>query len=127
MERLIVLITEEQHVYLNKICSELKISKSAYCRNLIRNNGVYVPEDVDEFKQKFLNKTYNRYISPSLRFDVFKRDRSTCKICGKSVENDPMCRLEIDHIYPISKGGLTNIDNLQTLCAECNLGKSNKI
>ena len=35
--------------------------------------------------------------------------------------------LEVDHIIPISKGGKTEPDNLQTLCWKCNRTKSNKI
>jgi 5-methylcytosine-specific restriction endonuclease McrA len=33
--------------------------------------------------------------------------------------------LHVDHIKPWSHGGETIEDNLQTLCATCNLGKSN--
>jgi 5-methylcytosine-specific restriction endonuclease McrA len=35
-------------------------------------------------------------------------------------------KLEVDHIKPISKGGKTVLNNLQTLCMDCNRGKSNK-
>ncbi|MBA3804703.1 MAG: HNH endonuclease, partial [Acidobacteria bacterium] len=33
--------------------------------------------------------------------------------------------LHVDHIRPWSKDGETLLENLQTLCSECNLGKSN--
>ena len=35
--------------------------------------------------------------------------------------------LEIDHIVPIVKGGLTTEDNLQTSCWKCNRSKGSKL
>lgn len=52
---------------------------------------------------------------------VYKRDGGRCVYCG-SVEN-----LHLDHIIPFSRGGATNVENLQLLCQKCNLEKSNKI
>lgn len=72
------------------------------------------------------NKEYVREpISKSMRYDVLSRDNFRCCICGRSAEDG--VKLHIDHIYPVSKGGKTEISNLRTLCADCNLGKSNKI
>ena len=64
--------------------------------------------------------------SKSLRYDVFKRDGYKCVICGQSPANNPKIELHVDHITPYSLGGETILENLQTLCSDCNLGKSNK-
>lgn len=60
-----------------------------------------------------------------LRFLVNRRDRFRCCACGRSPTNELGVVLHVDHIVPWSKGGETVIDNLQTLCEKCNLGKSN--
>ncbi len=64
---------------------------------------------------------------PSLRirFLVMHRDNFKCRCCGRSPTTNPSIVLHIDHITSWSKGGETTIDNLQTLCQDCNLGKSN--
>ncbi len=64
-------------------------------------------------------------INLRLRFKVMKRDYFKCCACGASPSKDPSVVLHVDHIIPYSKGGETIIDNLQTLCSKCNLGKSN--
>ena len=66
----------------------------------------------------------SRTPSTRLRFEVLIRDKSTCRMCGASPTKDPTVTLHIDHIIPWSKGGKTTLSNLQTLCATCNLGKS---
>ena len=66
----------------------------------------------------------SRTISDKLRYQVLKRDNFKCCACGASPAKDPSVELHIDHIVPYSKGGETAIDNLQTLCSKCNLGKS---
>ena len=65
-----------------------------------------------------------RDINLRLRFKVLQRDNFKCCICGASPAKDPTVELQIDHIIPWAKGGETTIDNLQTLCTKCNLGKS---
>ena len=69
--------------------------------------------------------TTNRDINLRTRFLVMKRDNFKCCICGRSPATTPGLVLHIDYIVPWSKGGETVIDNLQTLCSDCNLGKSN--
>ena len=66
-----------------------------------------------------------RYPSLTLRFQVMKRDNFKCVRCGRSPASDTNLELHIDHDKPWSKGGITELKNLQTLCRECNRGKSN--
>jgi hypothetical protein len=60
-----------------------------------------------------------------LRWKVLQRDRFTCRGCGRSPALIPGVELHVDHIEPWSSGGETILENLQTLCSLCNLGKSN--
>jgi hypothetical protein len=61
-----------------------------------------------------------------LRMAVLKRDKFKCVLCGRTPARNPELQLELDHIIPWSKNGATVIDNLQTLCNECNNGKSDE-
>jgi hypothetical protein len=60
-----------------------------------------------------------------LRFTVMRRDRFSCRHCGASPAKDPSVELHVDHVVPWAEGGSTALENLQTLCTRCNLGKSN--
>ena len=65
----------------------------------------------------------SRNINARLRFQVLKRDHFKCCSCGASPAKDPSVELHVDHIRPWAKGGETVVENLQTLCSQCNLGK----
>lgn len=65
-------------------------------------------------------------LTQTLRTKVFERDGFTCCYCGASLANGRTVELHCDHIYPISKGGTTRMNNLQTLCKSCNLNKGDK-
>ena len=49
---------------------------------------------------------------------------AVCAICGKPITNMKDCT--IDHIIPISKGGLTTIENCQLAHRKCNLIRGNQ-
>jgi len=63
-------------------------------------------------------------VMPAIRWQVFQRDLWKCVACGRSASDEVI--LHVDHIMPRSKGGSDTIDNYQTLCNVCNIGKSNK-
>jgi len=55
---------------------------------------------------------------------IFERDSFRCVCCGASNLDK---QLEVDHFIPFSRGGTDDIDNLITLCIDCNRSKSNDI
>lgn len=62
-----------------------------------------------------------------LRDAIKTRDNHTRRTCLVSLAAEPPLLLEVDHIIPVSRGGLSTYDNLQTLCWRCNRTKSNKV
>lgn len=62
-------------------------------------------------------KLADGYISGTLRYEVLKRAKFHCELCGISAD---MKALEVDHIVPRNKSGTDDIDNLQALCYSCN-------
>jgi len=82
-----------------------------------------IPELKEEWElEEEKNNIYKKsHISSNLRWQVWERDNFICQKCGSRKY------LTIDHIFPESKGGKAELNNLQTLCEKCNKGKGNKI
>ena len=77
--------------------------------------------------QKIIDK-YPAY-GIGLRDTIFERSKDkdgfyVCANCGFKSKTHEF--LQIDHIKPLSKGGLTTADNLQVLCRRCNAQKGDK-
>lgn len=91
---------------------------------LVRISGEYEKRQ----ERKHWAKTKQREkdkLTPTIRYEIMRRDSFRCVICGRGAEDN--VKLHIDHILPLAKGGKTEIDNLRTLCAECNHGKGARI
>ena len=98
------------------IFNSIEISK--YLEYFKDKSGFYYKND--EIWQSIC-KVERGKVTNKLRFFVYIRDRNRCVKCGSKYD------LEVDHIFPISKGGKSTPDNLQTLCHNCNTLKSNDI
>lgn len=81
----------------------------------------------DHIKWRDSVKGQRALMTPKLRQSIKERDHFTCCNCGNSTDREPNLLLEIDHIMPLSKGGKTEVDNLQTLCWKCNRSKGAKV
>jgi len=62
-------------------------------------------------------------MTAKLRGQIKERDNYACLQCGVSLSVEPHLLLEVDHILPVSRGGLSVHENLQTLCWKCNRSK----
>ena len=101
--------------------------------------AVFNIEQIREIIMRLKDKTYSGFyndqevwnaicrvergkVSNKMRFSIYERDGYRCCKCHRKT-ND----LEIDHIIPISKGGKSTYDNLQTLCHRCNVEKGSDL
>lgn len=98
-----------------------------------------------ECSKKLSNKKHDRRIPKNQRIDninirrLYKRDGGKCYICGGKCDfNDwrtsgkgnkyPGDKYPtIEHIFPVSRGGLDAWDNVKLACWKCNLNKSDGI
>ena len=63
--------------------------------------------------------------------DVFERDGWTCGLCNVGVDRslkwpDPMS-VSLDHVIPVSKGGMHSLANVQCAHLSCNVSKGNRV
>ncbi len=73
-----------------------------------------VKKEIRKYSKKKPDNIKSRNIPATVKRKVFARDNNKCVICG-SKRN-----LELDHITPISAGGLTIESNLRITCRSCN-------
>lgn len=102
--------------------------KKWYIATLESPEGDIVEEGKKEEDPSFLEipelDSYS-FVRAGKWWAVLARDKWKCLSCGRKAREDGVL-LEVDHIIPRSKGGSNDMDNLQTLCKKCNIGKSNK-
>lgn len=89
---------------------------------IVRLNNKKGDRYLDENIWQSICRVERGKVSNKMRFAIYKRDGYRCKKCGKATDD-----LEIDHIFPIAKGGKSNFENLQTLCHRCNALKSDTV
>jgi ATP adenylyltransferase len=98
------------------------------------------PSQIDKLKQMCLqrldafleqrgNKVFDHrrksagYISGTIRYEVLKRAKFHCELCGITADEKA---LEVDHILPKNKGGADDLSNFQALCYSCNAMKRDR-
>lgn len=82
-------------------------------------------EGIKSFHRVSSKHKTKRDINWRLRFLVMRQDSFKCRNCGRSPASDTSIVLHVDHIKSWANDGETVLENLQTLCSKCNIGKSN--
>ena len=80
----------------------------------------YLAKRVDPWSHR---RKSTGYVPGTQRYEVLKRARYRCELCGVSAEHKA---LEVDHIIPRNKGGTDDVSNLQALCYSCNATKRDR-
>jgi 5-methylcytosine-specific restriction endonuclease McrA len=57
------------------------------------------------------------------RLNIYARDRNTCQYCGRTPAR---AELNLDHVVPRSRGGVTTWENVVCSCVPCNLKKGGR-
>ena len=128
-----------------KPCTPFNLRVTLYCSRMngyiyAEKSDVFYENDIRALVRRLNNKRGTYFndkdiwraistvergkVSNKMRFAIYERDGYRCCKCGVSDRN---ATLEVDHIIPISKGGKSTFDNLQTLCHRCNVEKGDTI
>lgn len=102
---------QTKHKYKKKLKSFQKEAipeKKVVTKSKVTNT-VEEPKGEKECQRKSVSKT--------LRVQVYNQAEGRCAICGDFVPYDDFT---IDHIFPVAKGGNSEISNLQCTCYRCN-------
>lgn len=126
--------------YITRIYSKSNCRRCSSKQEYIRNKETYLNRFKKHYKNNkeyYKNKKnkrrvlkYNsKYIYINI-YNIYKRDRWKCGICGLRVntklKHPHPYSASLDHIIPLSKGGSHTPDNVQLAHLRCNLSKGSK-
>lgn len=110
------IVQQQKNWYLKN--RELKILKSCeYIKNNKLKHCIY-----NEKRRSNKNNTCDKSINEIAILKMMNNQKSKCIYCDTCIIKD----FHIDHINPLSRGGLHSIINIQLLCPNCNCSKGNK-
>jgi 5-methylcytosine-specific restriction endonuclease McrA len=65
------------------------------------------------------------HIPRAVRQAIYRRDGYACRYCGR--RRSHTVRLELDHFFPVARGGTDDPANLVTACFDCNRAKGARL
>lgn len=113
----------ENHVQWKggKIAARQRRTKNGKANSAIRKYRLANPHKTREWMQNRRRRKFGRLPRGYIK-SLFDKQRGMCAICRIKFGNG----YHVDHINPISRGGLHEAGNIQLLCGTCNVRKSAK-
>lgn len=117
---------KEKKEKLERIAAELPIKIAEKKRKKREYNRKYRAENPGcrriEKKNRKLKVRTSGKLSAGIVKTLLEKQKCKCVVCKGSIKDG----FHIDHIIPIAKGGMNVDNNVQLLCPQCNMSKSDK-
>lgn len=113
------------YVINQELEDEMPQTKSGYKKYIVKQYHNIKDNRIERKGIKGDKDFYNSQAWREIRYIALAQCGSTCQVCGARASGS--VQLHVDHIKPRSKYPKLSLDinNLQVLCKDCNLGKSN--
>ena len=113
---------------LINLVNEIKYCKE--CHNLQQQRYYYKNPETQIQRVRKRDRNLDRSLTCEeiqYLFEIFNNQCAKCSISNEQHNINWGTNLHIDHILPVSKGGLTTVDNSQLLCVKCNTSKGSRV
>lgn len=112
-------------------CKEIK-PFAQFLKSNTRSSGVFnLCLNCNNKIRQHYNRKRSKATRDYVRWEVFEDDEFTCYLCEEVLDPETLSphpkSLTIDHVLPISRGGLDERDNVRTACLDCNRRKNDSL
>jgi 5-methylcytosine-specific restriction endonuclease McrA len=106
-----------------------KVSACRKCHAAQQSRYYYTQPEAQVARVQKRKRSLDRALTAKEIAEVFSKCNYRCVACGYTNDDhniDYGQNLHLDHITPVSKKGLTKVNNMQLLCRSCNSKKGNR-
>ena len=99
------------------------IYENKYGEGMLYKEDYVVRKDLPVRHDLKIENLEDKLTKKEIKERLYKQQNCKCNGCGNQF---PITAMEIDHIFPKSRGGEDNYENFQLLCGWCNKVKGNR-